>query len=64
MASTSGDVFALIEEILESGRTPEEVCRDCPELLGVLLQAKEYRMDSVPLRVSLKIVPQPLAPPR
>ena len=23
----------LLEEILDSGRTPEEVCRDCPELL-------------------------------
>src|SRR4029453_3027230 len=31
----SGDprVLALLEEMLESGRTPEEVCRDCPELL-------------------------------
>jgi serine/threonine-protein kinase len=28
------DVFALLEEMLESGRTPEEVCRDCPELLS------------------------------
>jgi eukaryotic-like serine/threonine-protein kinase len=27
------DVFALLEEILDSGRTPEEVCRACPELL-------------------------------
>src|SRR5579864_6516013 len=27
------DVLALLEEILDSGRTPEEVCRDCPELL-------------------------------
>jgi eukaryotic-like serine/threonine-protein kinase len=27
------DVFALLEEMLESGRTAEEVCRDCPELL-------------------------------
>ena len=27
------DVFALLEEMLDSGRTPEEVCRDCPELL-------------------------------
>jgi serine/threonine-protein kinase len=27
------DVLALLEEMLESGRTPEEVCRDCPELL-------------------------------
>ena len=27
------DVITLIEEMLDSGRTPEEVCRDCPELL-------------------------------
>jgi eukaryotic-like serine/threonine-protein kinase len=26
--------FALLEEMLDSGRTPEEVCRDCPELLA------------------------------
>jgi eukaryotic-like serine/threonine-protein kinase len=26
-------VFALLEEMLESGRAPEEVCADCPELL-------------------------------
>src|SRR5581483_3535858 len=32
MASDSA-VFALLEEILDSGRTPEEVCRTCPELL-------------------------------
>jgi serine/threonine-protein kinase len=27
-------VFALLEEMLESGRTPEDVCSDCPELLA------------------------------
>ncbi len=26
-------VRLLLEELLDSGRTPEEVCRDCPELL-------------------------------
>jgi serine/threonine-protein kinase len=26
-------VFRLLEEMLDSGKTPEEVCRDCPELL-------------------------------
>jgi serine/threonine-protein kinase len=26
-------VFGLLEEMLESAKTPEEVCRDCPELL-------------------------------
>src|SRR5579859_4794179 len=27
------EVSALLEEMLDSGRTPEEVCADCPELL-------------------------------
>jgi len=27
------DVSTLLEEMLDSGRTPEEVCRDCPQLL-------------------------------
>ena len=27
------DVFALIEEMFNSGRSPEDVCRDCPEML-------------------------------
>src|SRR5262249_50686162 len=26
-------VLGLLEEMLDSGRPPEEVCRDCPELL-------------------------------
>jgi formylglycine-generating enzyme required for sulfatase activity len=26
-------VFAMLEEMLDSGKTPEEVCRDCPDLL-------------------------------
>src|SRR6516164_8941415 len=26
-------VLGLLEEILDSGKTPEEVCRDCPDLL-------------------------------
>ena len=26
-------VEQLVDEMLESGRTPEEVCADCPELL-------------------------------
>src|SRR5262245_36006345 len=29
-------VFGLLEEMLDSGKTPEEVCRDCPELLPEL----------------------------
>ena len=27
-------VFGLLEEMLDSGKTPEEVCRECPELLA------------------------------
>src|SRR6516164_8299277 len=26
-------VLELLEEMLDAGKTPEEVCRDCPELL-------------------------------
>ena len=26
-------VFELLEQMLDSSRTPEELCRDCPELL-------------------------------
>src|SRR5215813_11077978 len=29
----NAQVMGLLEEILNSGKTPEEVCRDCPELL-------------------------------
>src|SRR5580693_8035873 len=39
------DVFALLEEMLESGRTPEEVCRDCPEFLPEVRQRwKAFRL--------------------
>jgi serine/threonine protein kinase len=39
------DVFALLEEMLESGRTAEEVCRDCPELLAeVRRRWKDFRL--------------------
>jgi serine/threonine protein kinase len=31
-------VLTLIEEMLDSGKTPEEVCRDCPELLPEVRQ--------------------------
>src|SRR6476619_5284876 len=27
-------VLGLLEEMLDAGATPEEVCRDCPELLA------------------------------
>src|ERR1700756_2236804 len=31
-------VFDLLEVVLNSGKTPEEVCRDCPELLSKVEQ--------------------------
>ena len=31
-------VLGLLEEMLESGKTPEEVCRNCPELLSEVRQ--------------------------
>ncbi len=31
-------VFDLLEEMLNSGKTPEEVCHDCPELLSEVEQ--------------------------
>jgi serine/threonine-protein kinase len=38
-------VLGLLEEILDSGKTPEEVCRDCPELLPQVLQRwQEFRL--------------------
>jgi serine/threonine-protein kinase len=35
--ASNPQVLGLLEEILDSERTPEEVCRDCPELLPQLL---------------------------
>jgi serine/threonine-protein kinase len=46
-------VQGLVEEILESGRAPEEVCQDCPELLTAVrdrlrrVRALEARVDSL-----------------
>src|SRR5262245_57167838 len=31
-------VLGLLEEMLDSGKTPDEVCRDCPELLPEVRQ--------------------------
>jgi serine/threonine-protein kinase len=36
--SGNPQVFGLLEEMLDSGKTPEEVCRDCPELLTEVRQ--------------------------
>ena len=37
MAGTP-DVLGLLEQMLESGKTPEELCHDCPELLPEVRQ--------------------------
>ena len=38
-------VLGLLEEMLDAGRTPEEVCRDCPELLPEVRERwREFRL--------------------
>jgi serine/threonine-protein kinase len=38
-------VFELLEDMLDSAKTPEEVCRDCPELLAEVQQRwQEFRL--------------------
>jgi hypothetical protein len=38
-------VLGLLEEMLDSGKTPEEVCRNCPELLDEVRQRwMEFRL--------------------
>ena len=55
------DVFALLEEMLDSGRTPEEVCRDCPELLPeVRRRWKTFRLVDGSLAA---LFPDPESPP-
>jgi serine/threonine-protein kinase len=36
--ATNPQVLGLLEEMLDAGKTPEEVCRDCPELLPEVRQ--------------------------
>src|ERR1700736_6249907 len=56
------DVLALLEEMLDSGRTPEEVCRDCPELLPeVRRRWKAFRLVDGSLAA---LFPDPETPPR
>jgi serine/threonine-protein kinase len=44
MAGNS-QVLGLLEEMLDSGKTPEEVCRDCPDLLPEVQQRwQEFRL--------------------
>src|SRR5262249_34551079 len=38
-------VLGLLEEMLEAGKTPEEVCRGCPELLAEVQERwREFRL--------------------
>src|SRR5262249_31085656 len=47
-------VLGLLEEMLASGKTPEEVCRDCPELLPEVRQRwQEFRLIDAQVRTCL-----------
>ena len=60
--SGNPDVFALLEEMLDSSRTPEDVCRDCPELLPeVRRRWKAFRLVDDSLAA---LFPDPETPPR
>src|SRR5262249_56842307 len=42
---SSPQVLGLLEEMFDAGKTPEEVCRDCPELLPeVRRRWQEFRL--------------------
>ena len=47
-------VLGLLEEMLDSGKTPEEVCRDCPELLPEVQQRwQEFQLIDAQVRTFL-----------
>src|SRR5262249_5840901 len=47
-------VLGLLEEMLDAGKTPEEVCRDCPELLPEVRQRwQEFQRIDAQLRTCL-----------
>jgi serine/threonine-protein kinase len=47
-------VLGLLEEMLDSGKTPEEVCRDCPELLSeVRRRWREFQLFDAQVRTLL-----------
>ena len=50
-------VQQLVEEVLESRRTPEEVCRDCPELLAEV-RLRWQRLESIQARIGA-LLPEP-----
>jgi tRNA A-37 threonylcarbamoyl transferase component Bud32 len=52
--SGNPQVFGLLEEILDSGKTPEEVCRDCPELMPEVRQRwQDFQLIDAQLRTFL-----------
>jgi serine/threonine-protein kinase len=55
------DVSALLEEMLDSGRTPEEVCLDCPELLNEVRQ--QWRAFRLVDEAVAALFPDPETPP-
>lgn len=67
--SGNPDVLALLEEILNSGKTPEEVCRDCSELLPeVRRRWEDFQLIDGQLRTLLpglgtRPAAGPIAPP-
>lgn len=38
-------VLLLLEEIMDSGRSPEDACRSCPELLPAVLEGLKRLRD-------------------
>ena len=50
-------VQQLLEEVLESRRSPEEVCRDCPELLAEV-RLRWQRLESIQARIGA-LLPEP-----
>jgi RNA polymerase sigma factor (sigma-70 family) len=52
--ASNPQVLELLEEMLNSGKTPEEVCRDCLELLPEVRQRwQEFQLIDVQIRTSL-----------
>ena len=52
--ASNPQVLGLLEEMLNSEKTPEEVCRDCPELLPEVRQRwQEFQLIDVQVRTLL-----------
>jgi predicted ATPase len=52
--ATNPQLLGLLEELLDSEKTPEEVCRDCPELLPQVLQRwEEFQFIDMQVRTLL-----------